>query len=617
MAIQLANNASGVLAQAITAGQTTGITLSDGHGARFPTLGVDDYFYATLVSQLGEFEIIKVTARSGDVLTAVRGQDGTTAQVFQASASVEMRVNAAAVTDAATAAAFAGAASGLSTLQAQLDTLDTTLTAALDAEIVLRTTLTDDHENRLLALEGTIDTATVGLVDRVIALEAGADGDLASIISRLDTAEADISTNNTVLTARIEAEETARATQTFALSSAATSLTAVVSTKAATFAQNSAPTATATGDIWMDTDDNNKLYRWNGSSWVAMDDQRIATNAAAITTEASARATADTAIASTVSSLTATVATKVITFAQTSAPTATAVGDLWMDTDDSNKIYRWNGTSWVLLADQRIAANEAAITTEASVRASADSAMASQITTLTSNYGTLSATVSTHASALAGAGGAQALLAFDVNTGTNAASLRLFSTSGGTWNGSAITLTASQITFNGNVIINGTLTYQSMSANEITAGSITEEDADLTLSTSWQDAATISVTVVAGAEVDLFWSTSLYGYSLQYGANNGGGSAYVRLLRDATVIYDETAIGYIQAYDGLAEYYNGGGSLALTDFSSPKFLTAHPAGIDGDAPSAGTYTYKVQFKRDSGCTFIASKRRLKYTLRKR
>jgi len=34
-------------------------------------------------------------------------------------------------------------------------------------------------------------------------------------------------------------------------------------------------------------------------------------------------------------------------FRQTSAPTATASGDLWFDTDDDNRIYRWDGASWV------------------------------------------------------------------------------------------------------------------------------------------------------------------------------------------------------------------------------------------------------------------------------
>jgi hypothetical protein len=39
----------------------------------------------------------------------------------------------------------------------------------------------------------------------------------------------------------------------------------------------------------------------------------------------------------------------VATFVQTSAPTAEAVGDLWLDTDDGNKLHRWSGSAWVAL----------------------------------------------------------------------------------------------------------------------------------------------------------------------------------------------------------------------------------------------------------------------------
>jgi hypothetical protein len=62
------------------------------------------------------------------------------------------------------------------------------------------------------------------------------------------------------------------------------------------------------GDVlWMDTDDNNKMYSWDGNSWVATDDSRIAANSAAITTEATARVDADTALASDITTLEATV----------------------------------------------------------------------------------------------------------------------------------------------------------------------------------------------------------------------------------------------------------------------------------------------------------------------
>lgn len=39
-----------------------------------------------------------------------------------------------------------------------------------------------------------------------------------------------------------------------------------------TFVATSAPTADATGDLWLDSDDGNKPYRWDGATWVAVQD---------------------------------------------------------------------------------------------------------------------------------------------------------------------------------------------------------------------------------------------------------------------------------------------------------------------------------------------------------
>lgn len=114
-----------------------------------------------------------------------------------------------------------------------------------------------------------------------------------------------------------------------------------------TYFQTTAPTgltASDVGDLWFDTDDTNKIYRWNGSSWSAAQDTRIAT---AIADASNALSTSQ---------------TKITTFFQTSQPTATTVGDLWIDTDDNNQPYRWNGSSWVSIRDGNIAAVDARVT---------------------------------------------------------------------------------------------------------------------------------------------------------------------------------------------------------------------------------------------------------------
>src|SRR4030042_245544 len=102
--------------------------------------------------------------------------------------------------------------------------------------------------------------------------------------------------------------------------------------KVVTFYQDAAPTAEGTGDLWIDTNDGNKLYRWSGATWVEVQDDAIAT---AIANAATAQSTAD---------------SKIVTFYQTSAPTAGETGDFWVDTDDHNTIYRWSGTEWILVA---------------------------------------------------------------------------------------------------------------------------------------------------------------------------------------------------------------------------------------------------------------------------
>jgi hypothetical protein len=98
MGVKVANNATSTIVGAISSSDV-GITVAAGTGALFPALGAGDYFYATLVSAGGTREITKVTARAGDAMTIVRGQEGTTAQSFAAGSRLELRVTAASITD--------------------------------------------------------------------------------------------------------------------------------------------------------------------------------------------------------------------------------------------------------------------------------------------------------------------------------------------------------------------------------------------------------------------------------------------------------------------------------------------------------------------------------------
>lgn len=96
-----ANNAASELASAVTSGAVS-LTLKTGDGAKFPSPVGGDFFLVTLYQKVGQdeinHEIVKCTARAGDVLTVVRAQEGTTARAFNVDDPVELRLTAGAMT---------------------------------------------------------------------------------------------------------------------------------------------------------------------------------------------------------------------------------------------------------------------------------------------------------------------------------------------------------------------------------------------------------------------------------------------------------------------------------------------------------------------------------------
>lgn len=92
MPVKLANNATSRLAANISPTDTT-ITIA-GNGSDFPVLGEGDWFPITVVNSIGALEIMRVTERSGDLFTVVRGQEGTAPKSFQFGDRVELRLTA-------------------------------------------------------------------------------------------------------------------------------------------------------------------------------------------------------------------------------------------------------------------------------------------------------------------------------------------------------------------------------------------------------------------------------------------------------------------------------------------------------------------------------------------
>jgi hypothetical protein len=118
MAVLLKNNAFGYLRTPVTNSAVT-LTLLPNDGARFPEVVSGDYFYATISTPDAEMEIVKVTGRSGDVLTVERGAEDTATYPFAQGSKVELRVTARSVLDLMIAQAQWGMIQG--SLQDQVD----------------------------------------------------------------------------------------------------------------------------------------------------------------------------------------------------------------------------------------------------------------------------------------------------------------------------------------------------------------------------------------------------------------------------------------------------------------------------------------------------------------
>lgn len=91
MGVKFKNNAASTLDTAISAADL-GLTVASGDGTLFPAAGAGDYFYMTIEATDGTYEVVKVTARSGDSMTIVRAQESTTARAFTAGALCELRI---------------------------------------------------------------------------------------------------------------------------------------------------------------------------------------------------------------------------------------------------------------------------------------------------------------------------------------------------------------------------------------------------------------------------------------------------------------------------------------------------------------------------------------------
>lgn len=86
-----ANNAKSTLLRSVDQASST-IPLAIGEGARFPSITSSNQYFLVTLESAGEYEICRVTGKSGDELTVLRGQEGSIAKSFPLGALVQMRV---------------------------------------------------------------------------------------------------------------------------------------------------------------------------------------------------------------------------------------------------------------------------------------------------------------------------------------------------------------------------------------------------------------------------------------------------------------------------------------------------------------------------------------------
>lgn len=185
MVVKLKNNVASTLRVQALSSDTT-IYLPVGHGARFPTLGAGEYFYATIEDAAGNSEIVRATARVTDTLTVVRAAEGTTALTFPSGSAIEMRVTAASVVDTAQDAAQAAADAvdlaqfsvtasaaeinildGATLSTAELNILDGVTASAAELNILDGVTASTAELNKLAGTPAGLTATELGYVDGV------------------------------------------------------------------------------------------------------------------------------------------------------------------------------------------------------------------------------------------------------------------------------------------------------------------------------------------------------------------------------------------------------------------------------------------------------------------
>lgn len=300
-----------------------------------------------------------------------------------------------------------------------------------------------------------------------------------------------------------------------------------------TFRQGTTPTAIEIGDLWYDTSNGNRESRWDGSSWVLVQDTSIATALANASTSLTLAGTKNTA------------------FYSSSAPTANAVNDIWFDSSNGNKLMTWNGSAWVSVQDTAIATAQSAAT------AASGAATAAQTTANGKN--------TIYRQGATPTGGTYVVGDMWFNTSNDNAIA--------TWNGSA---------WGSNSLGSNAIAY--LSANKLTAGTI---DASV-INVSNINAGNISTGYIAAGRIaaSTITASMLVAGTLQ-ASNITAGILTSSVIYTGTIAATQVVAGNLVGFD----INNGSGTFHVDSLGN---LTATSATITGTIyATAGSFTGTV------------------------
>lgn len=265
------------------------------------------------------------------------------------------------------------------------------------------------------ALATRIDTTLAIANNALAAVQTETEARIAngvSTASLIESIQSQVANNS----ARIDSEAQTRADGDSALFTYVdTKVAAAGAGNVRTYVRSTAPSNPTAGDLWFDLDDNYKMYRYSGNEWVLVSDERIAASVSAITAEQNARVAADEAttiqiesafsrianseswisdVETTLTNANESLAQQVsqlqvqtggigTTYVQADEPAGAQVGQVWFDSNDDYKMYRFtyypSGNTWTLVSDTRIDTALSNITSETNARIANNTSMTNRI----------------------------------------------------------------------------------------------------------------------------------------------------------------------------------------------------------------------------------------------